>query len=332
VLGIPVYENFFGVGAGNSDYAGPSGPYEGGHAIAVFGYDSYGVTIENSWSASWGNNGFARLSWSFIDNYAYEGYSIDGLDSGPDITSMTPKIGSTAGGATVTVNGVGFAAETTVAFDGVPGTNVAVNDAGTQLTVTAPAHASGLANVTVTTTDGTSANGTQAQYRYEGAPTVSAVSPRAGSTLGGTTMKVTGTNLFGGVVRIGGVAGTASVNATGTLLTVRTHAKAAGAAVITVTTPVGVTTAGEYTYVAPPAVSTVSTRLGSYRGGTRVTITGARFAGAKVTIGGKVAQLLWLSTTKILISTPGGTAGAHGAIVVTTVGGATTSGIFTWVH
>ena len=54
VLGIPVYDNFFDVSAAHSDYSSVSGSYEGGHTITAFGYDAYGVTIENSWGAGLG--------------------------------------------------------------------------------------------------------------------------------------------------------------------------------------------------------------------------------------------------------------------------------------
>ena len=51
-LGIDVVNNFFYVNATNDRYA-------------------YGVRIENSWSAGWGNNGFATLSWNFVNQHAF---------------------------------------------------------------------------------------------------------------------------------------------------------------------------------------------------------------------------------------------------------------------
>ncbi len=38
----------------------------GGHEVTIVGYDEYGVEIENSWGADWGNQGFFRAPWSFI--------------------------------------------------------------------------------------------------------------------------------------------------------------------------------------------------------------------------------------------------------------------------
>ena len=332
VLGIPVYDNFFDVSAAHPDYSSVSGSYEGGHAITAFGYDAYGVTIENSWGTSWGDDGFARLSWSFIDNYAFAGYTIDGLVAGPDVATVAPRIGTIDGGTEVTITGVGLSGNTSVSFGGVAGTDVAVNDSGTQITVTTPAHEAGALDVTVTTDDGTSAVNSHTRFRYEGAPTVSAVSTRSGPTKGGTVVKVTGTNLFGATATIGGTAQTVSVNSSGTIVTIQTRAKTAGAYSIAVTTPVGEVSGGGFTFVAPPTISTVSVRWGSYKGGTKVTITGARLAGAQVTIGGKSAKQLSSGATKLVIVTPAGTIGVHGAVAVKTIGGSVSSGTFTWVR
>jgi hypothetical protein len=207
-----------------------------------------------------------------------------------------------------------------------------VNDAGTQLTVTTPARAAGLVNITVTTDAGPSAAGLQAQYRYENSPTISAVSVRAGSIKGGTQVNFTGTNLYGAAVKFGGVAQTISVNSAGTVATIATHARAAGAYAISIVTPVGTIAAGTFTYVAPPTVSSLSVRTGTYTGGTGVWVSGARLDGARITIGGKVAKVLATGTTRVLIATPAGTVGVHGIVVVQTVGGSVNSGLFTWVR
>ena len=64
------------------------------------------------------------------------------------ITSISPSIGSTAGGTQVTINGTGFTSAATVTFGGVAGTSVNVVSA-TTLTVIAPAHAAGAVDVIV---------------------------------------------------------------------------------------------------------------------------------------------------------------------------------------
>jgi formylglycine-generating enzyme required for sulfatase activity len=72
------------------------------------------------------------------------------------------------------------------------------------------------------------------------APTVSSLSPTSGSTLGGTAITITGTNLTGASsVTIGGVAATSVVVVSPTRITAVTPAGAAGAKTVAVTTAGG---------------------------------------------------------------------------------------------
>ena len=73
-------------------------------------------------------------------------------------------------------------------------TSVITSDTATTLTVTSPAAGAGTLDVTVTTAGGTSAITAADHYTYVAAPTVSGVSPSQGSTAGGTTVTITGTN------------------------------------------------------------------------------------------------------------------------------------------
>lgn len=70
----------------------------------------------------------------------------------PVIGSIIPNPGSAG---PVTVNGTNFISGATVSFGGTPATSVVVVNAN-QITCTAPAHADGAVNVTVTTSAGTS--------------------------------------------------------------------------------------------------------------------------------------------------------------------------------
>ncbi|MBP1871432.1 hypothetical protein J2Z19_001144 [Ensifer adhaerens] len=93
----------------------------------------------------------------------------------PTITGVTPSIGSSAGGQSVTITGTNFIGVSAVAFGGVPATTFTV-DSATRITATAPARAAGPADVTVTTVGNSSvtrANG----YTYVAAPVVTAVKP-----------------------------------------------------------------------------------------------------------------------------------------------------------
>jgi C1A family cysteine protease len=68
--------------AENYDYTDPSGQQPlGGHEITIVGYTSQGVTIENSWGTSWGNAGYANLSWSYLEGAAEDAHSVGKLVS-----------------------------------------------------------------------------------------------------------------------------------------------------------------------------------------------------------------------------------------------------------
>lgn len=111
VIGIPVYDNFMNLGPTNHGYyAGISGPYDGGHAITVLGYDATGVRIENSWGTGWGDSGFATLSWAFVNQYVMDAVAVGQLVATAPVTtppanSAPPVItGSAASGQTLTAS------------------------------------------------------------------------------------------------------------------------------------------------------------------------------------------------------------------------------------
>jgi putative cell wall-binding protein len=84
----------------------------------------------------------------------------------PVVSGVSPSSGSTSGGTSVTVTGSSFTGATSVTFGGVAGTNLTVINDST-LTVTAPAHAAGTVDATVTTPSGSSL---ARAYRYGTAP------------------------------------------------------------------------------------------------------------------------------------------------------------------
>ncbi|QIS12684.1 C1 family peptidase [Nocardia arthritidis] len=66
-FGFDVRESFENLDATNYQYnPSPRERILGGHEVTIVGYDANGVTIENSWGASWGHNGFFTAPWSFI--------------------------------------------------------------------------------------------------------------------------------------------------------------------------------------------------------------------------------------------------------------------------
>ncbi|WP_318347227.1 IPT/TIG domain-containing protein [Aquipluma nitroreducens] len=107
----------------------------------------------------------------------------------PNITSISPTSGTTAGGTTVTITGTDFTNATAVKFGSTAATSFTVNS-DTQITATSPASTSGTVHITVTTAGGTSATGSADQFTYEDTPTAitnAATSiTSSGATLNGT--------------------------------------------------------------------------------------------------------------------------------------------------
>lgn len=73
----------------------------------------------------------------------------------PAPVQITPAQGPSTGGTVVTITGTHLADTTGVTFNGVAGTNLSVNPAGTSITVTTPPGTAGVATVAVTTAGGT---------------------------------------------------------------------------------------------------------------------------------------------------------------------------------
>ncbi|MDO8834884.1 MAG: IPT/TIG domain-containing protein [Vicinamibacterales bacterium] len=150
---------------------------------------------------------------------------------------------------------------------------------------------------------------------------MSSISPTSGTTLGGTTVTITGTNFTGTLtVTLGGAAAT-DVRVSGTTsLTAVTPAHAAGSVdvVVAASTGTATLTAG-FAYVTPPGptVSAVAPVSGSTAGGTTLTITGMNFAsGATVTVGGVAATgVEFVSATSVRAVTGAAPAGAADVVV-----------------
>ena len=169
-------------------------------------------------------------------------------------------------------------------------------------------------------------------------PTVSTVAPDSGSTVGGTSLTITGTSFVtGATVTVGGAACTDVAFVSATSLTCTSPAGNAGASDVVVTNPDGkkVTKTGAFTYQTPhvtPTITLITPSTGAMVGSRWITITGTGFAsGATVTIGGAACSpAIFLSATSLNCLNPGGSAGAKDVVVtnpddssVTLVGGYT---------
>jgi hypothetical protein len=112
----------------------------------------------------------------------------------PAVTGLSPNSGSIAGGYTVTITGTGFTNASAVNFDGNTASFFVTSD--TTIQATAPAHAAGVVDVTVSNAGDTSATNPADQFTYvvPPPPRVTGLSPNSGSIAGGYTVTVTGTN------------------------------------------------------------------------------------------------------------------------------------------
>ena len=243
----------------------------------------------------------------------------------PAVGSISPSSGPAAGGTTVTITGtnLGAVGAATVLF----GTTAAtiVSDTGTQIVATSPAGTVGTVDVTVATAGGTSATTAADQFTYVAAPTVTKISPVAGSVSGGTSVTITGANLAGATAVMFGKIDAASFNISpaGQIVATSPAGTAAGSVDVTVVTAGGtskVSAADKFTYVAIPAVAKLTPAAGPMAGGTLVTITGTGLAGGSVFFGKQQAKLKSVTATRIVAISPAGAAGTV-AVTVTTTGG-----------
>ncbi len=81
------------------------------------------------------------------------------------VTSVSPSLGITAGGTSVTITGTNFTGATAVSFGSVAATSFTVNSA-TSITATSPAQSAGTVDVTVTAPAGISAKSGADQFTY----------------------------------------------------------------------------------------------------------------------------------------------------------------------
>jgi hypothetical protein len=254
----------------------------------------------------------------------------------PTISAVSPATGLITGGTSVTITGTDFTAVSSVKFGTVSAATYNV-DSPTQITATAPAGAAGPVDVVVTTATGT-ATRTNAFTYVTPAPTISSVAPATGSTTGGTSVTITGTN-FAAVSSVKfGTVNAATYNVDGpTQITATAPAGAAGPVDVVVTTGTGTATrTNAFTYTVttpPPTISSVAPATGPTIGGTSVTITGTDFtavSGVKFeTV--NAASYTVDSSTQITAIAPAWTAGAVNVSVTTAAGTGNRTNAFTYI-
>ena len=254
----------------------------------------------------------------------------------PAISAVSPASVSTAGGATITVDGAGFVpGGTTVTVDGAPVSPVTVGTSS-RLTFSAPSHAAGSVTLAVTTAGGTASRSSAYTYATpQPAPSISSISPSTVSVVGGTVVTVRGTGFIVGAttVTVGGQSLAGSVSDAATL-TFAAPAHAAGTVSVSVATAWGTaTSSNSFTYVNPvPSISGISPSVGPAYGATPVTISGSNFAAGLTTVtfaGVPASSVTVASPTSLTCTAP---ALGPGTVTVTVANGsATASTTFTYV-
>lgn len=272
----------------------------------------------------------------------------------PTIATITPNVGTINGGTSVTITGSGLtgASASSILFGSANPTNVTVNTAGTQITLTTPARSTGAVNLTIASAGGTVVltNG----FGYGAALT--AVSPTMGPTGAGQPVTLTGIDFpiqssiyavtfgaptggsFTGLTPAAPEMATSVNRVSETSITALAPAHAAGTTSIRLYTTSSsyVELAAAYTFVAPTITSvTPSTR--ALLGNTTITIVGTGFgtvaSGITATVGGAscTTPTLTVDHTTLTCVSAASTAGAKDVAVTIRGNSATAAGALTYV-
>jgi hypothetical protein len=245
----------------------------------------------------------------------------------PKVSSIAPKEGPTAGGATVIVKGEHLEAASEVRFGSRKAATVEAKSEG-ELEAVSPEGTPGAVDVVVNTAGGESAKEPADHYAYVARPVVTSVVPNQGPASGGISVSVRGEHLeHTTAVKFGEAsAGSLHVVSAGEV-TVKSPVHGAGTVAVVVTTPGGESTGTSdgFTYSAPlprpPKVFSISPSQGATGGGTPVTIKGEHFEGASaVKFGASAATgVVVQSETELTATSPAGSGTVD--VTVTTPGG-----------
>lgn len=135
VVGIPVYSDFPGTfgnpsaGFYSSKASYSEDEFEGGHALCLAGYDDAagggqgGFLAVNSWGGGWNDGGTIWLSYGFLQNHAYEAWTLFDMNSDPVQYTVSPTFG--APGDRITLTGSNFGAQRRSAKVTFPGVSAA---------------------------------------------------------------------------------------------------------------------------------------------------------------------------------------------------------------
>ncbi len=239
-----------------------------------------------------------------VDQFTYT------LVAGPEVTSITPSSGPTAGGTLVTITGTGFIPGLDVHFGSTPASYTLVDD---KTIAAASPPGSGTVDITVTTAAGTSPVTTADQFTYvaAAAPAVSSITPNHGPQAGGTSVTITGTGFTGATDIAFGTNAAATFNVVNDTTITVASPPGQGIIDVTVTTPSGTSPSSQadiFTYDVPsvPSVEGVTPNSGPAFGGTTVTINGNGLVDATLVHFGPVAAsgLVVINDSTITVISP----------------------------
>jgi hypothetical protein len=326
MFAIPVYPEFDNASTAHPLVGVPTAgeTSRGGHAVFSPKYDANGAWIENSWGTWWGASGWAELSWAFINQYAYEAWTLSSATTDVSggtkatIDSFLPTSGDP--GSLVTLTGSGFTGASGVSFNGSVSPAFTV-DSDTSITAAVPTGAKS-GPVSVTTPAGTTT--TVSSFTVTGVVTLTATSLKYGGstsavTGAGITLKATLKTSAGVVVAgrtvsfsLNGSTYAATTGSTGVAQVSATAPTSAGSY------PISISFSGDSTYAASTASSTLRVVLPTpvvrYTGptsathGTSVTLSATLRTSGGLALAGRTLSFTLGSVTSSAVTDGTGTA------------------------
>ena len=232
--------------------------------------------------------------------------------TGPIVAGLSTASGPIAGGTAMTITGANFTGATDVYFGAIDVPLVAgmINLGGTAITLTSPAGAAGTTDVTVVSPNGTSTLSSADQFTYFSLPVVNVMYPDRGPVAGSTYVSITGSGLANALSVNFGTHAATILSDTDTQIIVLSPAatgNSPGTVAMTVTTPHGTSATQTFTYILPPAVTSIVATSGPSTGGTTVAITGTNLSGVSgVFFGGIPAATFSINHGQIIAVSPPG--------------------------
>ena len=243
----------------------------------------------------------------------------------PTIISISSSTGTTIGGELVTINGTDLSYNPIVTFDGSAAIITSYNN--NQIVCTTPAQTAGDAVIIIQTSYGS----TTGLFNYISPPAITSISSNTGSTLGGSSVTINGTDLsYNTIVTFNGTLATIN-SVSNTQIVCITPAQTAGNAIITIQTTYGSTTTN-FNYISPPAYSSISQSTGSTLGTTSVIIYGNNLSyNPIVTFDGSAAVITDISNSQLICTPPAHAAGNVSITITTNYGSVVASGVYTYI-